>query len=98
MEKSMDPQVALQRAQLLARELRQSEMFPALLGAIAGGVAGALMAILVAGRRAAPRESTKPRESAARPFDWSVRDVVQLVTVVASLLKQIQAWTKERGR
>lgn len=98
MENQLDTQALVRRAQLVARELRKSELFPALLGGVAGGIAGALMAALVAGRLAAPRASATARENAAPKFAWSLREVVQLATVVAALLKQIQAWTKERGR
>ncbi|MCI0478386.1 MAG: hypothetical protein L0Y55_19260 [Anaerolineales bacterium] len=99
MEEQFDTQALMTRAQLVAREIRKSDAFPALIGGIAGGIAGALMAVIIAGRIAAPREPIAPREKASPKFDWSVRELMQLATVVAPLLKQIQAWSKEqRGR
>lgn len=97
MEEQFDARALMMRAQLVAQELRRSEMFPAVIGGIAGGIAGALMAALIVGRSAGARESAR-REKASRRFDWSAREVMQLVTVVVSLLKQLRAWSKESRR
>lgn len=106
MQQQFNTQQALARVQMLAHAIRQSEAYPAIVGGVSGGVAGALIAILLTGRlmrrSALPKSSTPPHESEAAKahtrFDLSVRDVVQLATIVAALVKQIQAWTKERAR
>ncbi|MBM3129074.1 MAG: hypothetical protein FJ009_10695 [Chloroflexi bacterium] len=99
MEEQFDAHALMTRAQLVAREIRKSDAFPALIGGIAGGIAGALMAALIAGRIASARESVAPREKVAPKFDWSARELMQLATVIAPLVKQIQAWAKaQRGR
>lgn len=103
MQKQLDVQEIVTRVQLVARALRQSEVYPAILGSVAGGIAGALMAVVIAGRiarRDAAREPSAPREQSSAKdksrFDLSVREAIQLVTIVASLVKQIQAWTRQR--
>jgi len=68
------------------------------LGGIAGGIAGALMAVLIAGRIAARRDETAPREKESRKFEWSLREVAQLATVLTALMKQIQTWYKGRPK
>jgi len=98
MEDQFDTQAMLVRAKLVAQQIRQSDAYPALIGGVAGGIAGALMAALIAGRMSARRPPDAPHEKTARQFDWSLREVVQLATVGASLLKQIQAWSKGRQR
>lgn len=100
MENQVDAKVMLERARLIVAEVRKSEAYPAILGAIAGGVAGALMAVIIAGGRSARRgsdESSKTLGASARP-GWSPRDVVQLATVVAALAKQVQSWYQEQKR
>ena len=96
MEEPFDTQALMLRAKLVAQRIRQSEAYPALIGGIAGGIAGALMAALITGRITARREEETPRAKESHPFDWSLREVAQLATVVASLMKQLQAWSKER--
>ncbi|MCX7837832.1 MAG: hypothetical protein N2559_00010 [Anaerolineae bacterium] len=104
MQKQLDVQTIVTRVQLVTRTLRQSEAYPAILGGVAGGIAGALMAVLIAGRiarRDTTREADASRESSPttkeKPrFDLSVRELVQLVTILASLVKQIQAWARQR--
>ncbi|GEM_PF-782383 len=85
-----------------AQTLRQSAAYPALMGSVAGGIAGALMAIVIAKRiagRDTSREAVAPREHPREParFDLSVRDLVQLAMLVASLAKQVRVWLKERS-
>ena len=92
MDEQFDTQAFLTRAQLVEQQIRRSEAYPALLGGIAGGIAGALMAAMIAGRIAARREQAAPRERASPKSAWSARELIQLVTVAAPLLKQIQAW------
>lgn len=102
MEQQSDAQMLRMRANLLIQELRQSEAYPAIVGGIAGGVAGALMAVIIAGalssRRPAKAEQDAAPTAAKSAFSISLRDAVQLLTVIASLIKQIQAWSKEQGR
>lgn len=106
MQKQLDVQEIATRAQRVVRAMRHSEVYPAIIGGVAGGITGALMAVLIAGRvagRGITREASAPREqsSAAKEksrFDLSVREAIQLVTIVASLVRQIQAWAKERRR
>jgi glycerol uptake facilitator-like aquaporin len=93
MNDQLDTQ-ALLRAQLVAQQIRKSDLFPALIGGVAGGIAGALMAVIIAGRITTRREDNPPREKESRKPDWSARDLMQLAAVVASLVKQIQAWSK----
>jgi len=96
MDEQFNTQALMLHAQLVAQQIRRSEAYPALIGGIAGGIAGALMAALIAGRMASRRAADTPREKESRHFDWSLREVAQLATVVAALAKQIQAWSKER--
>ena len=96
MDDQFDTQALRVRAQLVAQRIRRSDAYPALIGGIAGGIAGALMAALIAGRIAARRAEDTPRGKEGRRFEWSLREGVQFATVLASLMKQIQAWSKER--
>jgi len=76
--------------------VRRSEYFPAILGAVAGGLTGALMAGLIAGSRRGSSDSGRERDSAqGQPsflFGLSARDLMQLVTVAASLARQLRQW------
>jgi hypothetical protein len=80
------------------KEVRQSEMYPALVGGIAGGLAGALMAVIVAALfsrgRAAPAEPSEPKAIRAAGPSWSLRDIVDLIAVGMSLARQVQDWRK----
>jgi hypothetical protein len=98
MDDQFDTQTMIVRAQVIAQQIRRSEAYPALVGGIAGGIAGALMAALIAGRVAGHREKAAPHETESRKFEWSLREVAQLATVVASLAKQVQAWSKDRKK
>lgn len=102
MEQQSDAQMLRMRVNLLVQELRKSEAYPAIVGGIAGGIAGALMAVIIAGalssRRPTKAEPDAAPTAAKSAFSISLRDAVQLLTVIASLVKQIQAWSKEQGR
>ena len=78
--------------------VRRSEYFPAILGAVAGGLSGALMAGLIAGGKRGSADSGRERESTAgQPsliFGLTARDLLQLVTVFASLARQMREWRK----
>ncbi len=101
-----DAQAFMERAGQVAKQLRKSEAFPALIGALAGGIAGALLAAVVAQRISshavsAPSESSTPSStSTAQKIvgGWSLREIMQLLTVAASLAKQAQAWYQEQKK
>lgn len=101
-QQSMDPQVLMERATELFKEIRKSEAYPALLGGIAGGIAGGLMAALIAGRATSSRnvatETVDRIKKASAGGGWSMREAVQLATVIAGLAKQVQAMYQERRR
>lgn len=81
------------------RTVRQSEAYPAILGAVAGGIAGALIATVIAGRVAAARTKDAVREVADTNEEskgWNLREIVQLATIGATLVRQIQAYVEER--
>ncbi len=100
MEQQFDPQAMMQRAGEVARVVRKSDAYPALIGGVAGGVAGALMAVIIAGRmtssRRAPVEETIRVAQTDGGEGWSLREVIQLATVAASLAKQAQEWYASR--
>ncbi len=102
MEEPFDTQALMDRISELSAEIRKSDAYPAIVGGIAGGVAGALMAALIAGRFASRRlaadgssNHSPAKESRAR---WSPREMVELVTVVASLVRQARQWYLQRER
>jgi hypothetical protein len=97
-EQQFDAQALLTRVTAVTKELRKSEAYPAIVGGVAGGIAGALIAALIAGRRSSS-QVTAPTEPAAKSgISLSLKDVMQLVTVVASLAKQVQDWTKKQDK
>jgi hypothetical protein len=98
MEEQFDVEAIMVRAGEIAKAVRKSDVYPALIGGIAGGIAGALTAAIIVGRVSS--RSAEPLSHAAKEArsGWSLREAVQLLTVVASLAKQAQAWYKERGR
>jgi hypothetical protein len=98
MEDQFDTQTMIVRAKVVAQQIRRSDAYPALIGGIAGGIAGALMAALIAGRVAPRRSADTPREKESRQFEWSLREVAQLATVLTALVKQIQTWYKDRAK
>ncbi len=98
MQQQFDGRALIERASEAAREIRKSDAYPALVGGIAGGIAGALMAAIIAGRvtsRSADSESSGAKASRG---GWSVRDLVQLLTIAATLAKQVQVWLKEQEK
>ncbi len=101
MEQQFDPQQMMERVGELARVVRKSEAYPALIGGIAGGVAGALMAVIIAGRMTSSRRVVQEETAGVVKSDgrgWSAREVVQLATIAASLARQAQDWYQERKR
>ena len=98
MDDQFDTQAMIVRAKVVAQQIRRSDAYPALIGGIAGGIAGALVAALIAGRVATRGGEDTPREKESRKFEWSLREVAQLVTVLTALMKQIQTWYKDRAK
>jgi hypothetical protein len=92
MQQSMDLTELRARYEIV----RRSEYFPAILGAVAGGLTGALMAGMIAGARRGASDSGRGVETTAgRPgtmLGLSLRDLIQLITVVAALARQLREW------
>jgi len=90
-------QQSLDLEQLKARfeVVRHNEYFPAVLGAVAGGLTGALMAGLISNGRhraeAAVEENANVQDQSL-VLGFSAKDLLQLVTVVASLARQLREW------
>lgn len=96
MEERMDAQELLARINDVMKELKKSDAYPAIVGGIAGGLAGGLIAVIIAGR-----SPSRPAEKivAVQPESRggvSVRDIAQMLAVLAPLVKQVQAWLKEK--
>ncbi len=98
MQQQFDSREMMRRAGEVAKELRKSELYPALLGGVAGGIAGALMAAIIAGRASSRHSETAPSEAKTSRGGWALKDVVQLLTVVTTLAKQVQGWLKEQEK
>lgn len=101
-QQQFDAQELMARVSTVAKELRKSEAYPAIIGGVAGGIAGAIMAVVIAGalsskRQAAPAASEDDAKKAGRP-PMSLRDALQLLTVLASLAKQVQELSKEQTK
>jgi hypothetical protein len=101
MEEPLDVAALATRASLVAKEIRKSDAYPALIGGIAGGLAGALIAALIARgvasrSHAATTGSLNAAEKTVR--SWSLREVAELLAIVAPLAKQVQAWYKAQRR
>jgi hypothetical protein len=79
--------------------VRRSEYFPAILGAVAGGLTGALMAGLIAGSRRGSSHPDRERDDAAERsgsvLGLSAKELIQLVTVVATLARQLREWRQQ---
>ena len=94
-----DAQALMSRASEITKDIRKSDAYPALIGGIAGGIAGGLIAALIAGRVASSRNSVAEivdNVKAEAGSRWDVKDLVQLATVAAALVKQVQAWYREQ--
>lgn len=100
MQERLDPEMMLERAKEIGRDIRESEAYPAILGGIAGGIAGALMAALIASRFAPRSESPASENRPTRGRSgFDIRQGVELLAVVASLVKQAREWySQERKR
>lgn len=102
MEEQFDAQALMDRISELTAEIRRSDAYPAIVGGIAGGIAGALMAVLIAGRFASRRLAAEGSANASSAKEsrrrWSPREIVELATVVASLVKQARQWYLQREK
>lgn len=100
MQQQFDAEGMLIRAGEVWKLVRRSDAFPAVMGGVAGGIAGALMAVIISGRVASRRTvqvvETAEGEIKEKGFNLNARDLVQLVTTVAGLARQVQAWSRER--
>ncbi len=88
-------QQPMNREELEARfnELRKSEFFPAIMGAVAGGLTGALMAGLISSsrRKVIVEEHQTPADQGV-VLGFSAKDILQLATIVVGLVKQMRDW------
>jgi len=100
MQERFDTETMVERAKEIAQDIRASEAYPAILGGIAGGIAGALMAALIASRFAPRVEPpTSERHAAHARAGFDLRQGVELLAVVAGLVKQAREWySQERQR
>lgn len=91
----MQQRLDLQELEARFQVVRQSEYFPAILGAVAGGLTGAIMAGLIAGGR---RSSAKGEEGGGTRqgvlLGFSPRDMLELATIAASLARQLREWQR----
>jgi hypothetical protein len=97
MQQQMDAREIMERVGEVAREFRRSNAYPVVVAGLAGGVAGALMATLIAGRRRS-LQSSRVADEGAQKKGWALRDAIQLLTIVATLVRQVQAWMKEQAK
>ena len=97
MQQQFDGRELMERAGAVVKEIRKSDAYPAVIGGLAGGLAGALIAAIIAGRAS---RSTSAASSNVKDGHggWALRDLVQLLTVGATLAKQVQSWMKEQEK
>ena len=98
MQQQLDGRELMSRAGEVAKEIRKSEAYPALVGGVAGGVAGALIAAIIARRVSSHGANSTASPTQETRGGWAVKDVVQVLTVVATLARQVQAWMKEQEK
>ncbi len=89
-------------AELKARfeTLRKSEYFPAVLGAAAGGVTALVVAGLISGRKSgttvkyveAGDQDKEGRGHETMFLGFTLGEIMQLVTVVTQLARQLRDW------
>jgi hypothetical protein len=74
--------------------VRHSEYFPAILGAVAGGLTGAMMAGLISNGRRTNQVVVEDGSTADKGIilGFSAKDLLQLATVVTSLARQLREW------
>ncbi len=112
MEQQPDAQQVLQRVGEVAQAIRKSEAFPALVGGLVGGAVTALIAVLIASRAlasrravaepavepAAARAAERPPARTAWLASWTLKDLAQLISVAAPLVKQATEVYKARQK
>ncbi len=100
MEQRFYSDAMIERAREVGQTVRESEAYPAIIGGIAGGIAGALMATIIASRFAPRSESQSSLQSSPSARGGiATRDMVQLLGVIAGLVKQVREWYyQEKGR
>ncbi len=98
MQQQFDAPEMITRVGEVAKEIRKSEAFPIIVAGVAGGIAGALMATIIAGRGSSRRADSEPSPAKESHGGWALRDVVQLLTVGTTLARQVQAWLKEQEK
>ena len=98
MQQQFDSRELMARAGEVAKEIRKRDAYPALIGGLAGGLAGALIAAIVAGRASSRSTAAAPKAAEDGHGGWALRDLVQLLTVGATLAKQVQSWMKEQEK
>ncbi len=88
MQQSLD----LQQVEAQLNQLRRSEYFPAIMGAVAGGLAGAIIALVIGSRKHVTVEKVTEAGPAEQGviLGFSAKDLLQLATVVASLARQLR--------
>lgn len=103
MRDRFDSELIVERAREIAEEIRRSDAYPAIVGGIAGGIAGALVAGMIASRFA-PQPDARPEPASGNRSHGArggmeLRSAVELLTVVAGLVKQAREWyTQGRKR
>ncbi len=91
--------INVQELQARFETVRRSEYFPAILGAVAGGLTGAVMAGLISGSRKEETVRIERTDAAGQKgiiLGFSAKDLVQLTTVVAGLVRQMQEWRQNQ--
>ncbi len=98
----MGMQQSLDLKELEARfdQVRKSEYFPAILGALAGGLTGALMAGLISAGRGGGNHEAEQESSGKQGviLGFSAKDLLQLATVTAGLAKQLRDWQNQNNQ
>lgn len=104
MENQINTQDVGLRAGQVAKRIQSNNVSPIIIAGLAGGIAGALIATLVA-RRAMPKmpapvEARADATGLKKPVfaGWSIRDVVELLMAIVPLAKQVQELYQERNR
>ncbi len=85
--------------QLQARfeTVRKSEYFPAILGAVAGGAIAAIIALLISSRgkvvkHVVVQEPGEGEKQGTTVLGFTLPEIMQLVTIVAQLARQLREW------
>ena len=90
--------IDVEELQARFESLRKSEYFPAILGAVAGGLTGAVMAGLISGGKKTEKVVVSDSSERARQgvvLGFTAKELVQFATVVAGLVRQMQDWRSQ---